>query len=142
MGFRVCPFFFGVNGMSKTLNTGMVKLNGVSVIDPSEWTWGLSDVSASDAGRDEQTTMHKMRLSQKRQYSLAWNMIDPDNASIILKAVNEYEIFPCTLWDAMDNEYQTRTYYVGDRSAPMQQWMPNRVDGKIYSKVSFTIIEV
>lgn len=128
--------------MATTLNTGMVTLNGVSVIDPSELSWGLSDVSASDAGRDEQTTMHKMKLGQKRQYQLGWNMIDPENASIILKAINSSETFPCTLHDAMDNEMQTRTYYVGDRSAPMQQWMPNRKDGKLYSKLSFTIIEV
>ena len=43
-----------------TKNTGMVTLNGVSVIDPSEMTWGLQDVSASDAGRDEAIRMHKM----------------------------------------------------------------------------------
>lgn len=128
--------------MEKTLNTGMVTLNGVSVIDPSECTWGLSDISASDAGRDELSNMHKMRLSQKRQYQLGWNMIDPTNASIILKAINAEETFDCTLFDAMDNEMQTRKYYVGDRSAPMQQWIPNRQDGKLYSKLSFTLIEV
>lgn len=128
--------------MDKTLNTQMVTLNGVSVIDPSEWSWGLSDMSAKDAGRDEAGNMHKMRIGQKRQYNLGWKMIDPTNASIILKAVNSDETFSCTLWDAMDGEYQTRTYYVGDRSAPMQQWMPNRADGKLYSKVSFTLIEV
>lgn len=128
--------------MDKTINTNMVTLNGVSVIDPSEWSWGLSDVSASDAGRDEGVTMHKMRLGQKRQYNLGWKMIDPVNASIILKAVNAMEHFQCTLWDAMDAEYQTRTYYVGDRTAPMQQWMPDRDDGKLYSKVGFTLIEV
>ena len=127
--------------MDKTLNTQMVILNGVSVIDPSELSWGLSDVSASDAGRDEAVKMHKMRLGQKRQYTLGWKMIDPVNASIILKAVNEKEVFECRMWDAMDGEYQTRKYYVGDRSAPMQQWMPNRDDGKLYSKVSFTLIE-
>ena len=128
--------------MAEPLNTNMVVLNGVSVIDPSELTWGLSDVSASDAGRDEAITMHKMRVGQKRQYSIAWAMIDPLNASKILKAVNELEEFECTLWDAMDAEYQTRTYYVGDRSAPMQQWMPDRVDGQLFSKLSFTLIEV
>lgn len=125
----------------KTLNTNMVTLNGVSVIDPSECTWGLQDVSASDAGRDEGATMHKMRVAQKRQFHLGWSMIDPVNASIILKAVNALEYFECTLFDAMECEYQTRTYYVGDRSAPMQQWMPDRVDGKIYTKLSFTLIE-
>lgn len=128
--------------MAEPLNTNMVVLNGVDVIDPTELTWGLSDVSASDAGRDESVTMHKMRIGQKRQYNIGWAMIDPINASIILKAVNEKEHFDCTLWDAMEAEYQTRTYYVGDRSAPMQQWMPDRADGKLYSKLSFTLIEV
>ena len=124
------------------LNTGMVTLNGVSVIDPSAITWGLSDVSASDAGRDEATIMHKMKLGQKRQYSLTWNMIDPENTAIILQAINSAETFPCRLHDAMTNQYETRTYYVGDRSAPVQQWMPNRTDGKLYQKLSFTLIEV
>ena len=52
--------------MAEPLNTNMVVLNGVDVIDPTELTWGLSDVSASDAGRDESVTMHKMRIGQKR----------------------------------------------------------------------------
>lgn len=127
---------------NKTLTTNMVKLNGTIVIDPSALTWGLQDVSASDAGRDEATMMHKMTLGQKRTYALEWKMIDPVNASIILQAVNEKENFKCTLFDAMMNEYQERTYYVGDRTAPMQQWMPNRRDGKLYTKVAFTLIEV
>ena len=124
------------------LNTNMVTLNGVSVIDPSENEWGLQDVSAKDAGRDEATSMHKMRVGQKRKYKLGWKMIDPHNAAIILQAINSSETFPATLWDAMDEQYETRTYYVGDRTAPMQQWMPNRVDGKLYSKLSFNLIEV
>ena len=128
--------------VAQDLNTNMVTLNGVSVIDPSEWTWGLQDVSAADAGRDEATIMHKMMLGQKRTYTLGWKMIDPHNASIILQAVNAAENFPCTLWDPLNEMYETRTYYVGDRSAPMQQWMPNRKDGKLYQKLGFTLIEV
>lgn len=124
------------------LNTNMVTLNGVSVIDPSKNEWGLQDISSKDAGRDEATIMHKMKLGQKRTYNLEWNMIDPHNAAIILQAINSDETFPCTLWDAMDEQYETRTYYVGDRSAPMQQWMPNRADGKLYTHISFTLIEV
>lgn len=128
--------------MDKTLNTNMVVINGVHVIDPSEWSWGLQDVSSDKAGRDEAIKMHKMRLGQKRTYTLGWAMIDPDNASTILKAVNEFENFEATIWDVMDNAYVTRTFYVGDRTAQMQQWMPDREDGKLFSKVGFTIIEV
>ena len=127
---------------NKTLKTGMVTLNGVAVIDPSELTWNLQDVSAADAGRNEAIEMKKMRVGQLRTYQLTWNMIDPENASIILKAINEKDNFKCKLHDVMDNEMQERLYYVGDRSAPFKQWMPDRADGKIYSKLSFTLIEV
>lgn len=127
--------------MSKTLNTNMVILNGVAVIDPSELSWALQDVSASDAGRNEAVEMKKRLIGQIRKYDISWNMIDPENASIILKAINEKENFYCRLYDVMDGEYQERLYYVGDRSAPFKQWM-DRTDGKVFSKVSFSLIEV
>lgn len=128
--------------MSKELNTGMLILNGVSVIDPSEMTWGLQDVSASDAGRDESIRMHKLRVGQLRTYQLAWNMIDPENAAIILQAINMNDEFYCTMHDVMTNQMRRGLYYVGDRTAPFKQWIPDRADGKVYSKLSFTLIEV
>ena len=128
--------------MSKELNTGMLILNGVSVIDPSEMTWGLQDVSASDEGRDESIRMHKLRVGQLRTYQLAWNMIDPENAAIILQAINMNDEFYCTMHDVMTNQMRRGLYYVGDRTAPFKQWMPDRDDGKVYSKLSFTLIEV
>lgn len=128
--------------MSKELNTGMLILNGVSVIDPSEMTWGLQDVSASDAGRDESIRMHKLRVGQLRTYQLAWNMIDPVNAATILQAINAKDEFYCTMHDVMTNQMRRGLYYVGDRTAPFKQWMPDREDGKVYSKLSFTLIEV
>lgn len=122
------------------LNTGMVTLNGVSVIDPSELSWSLQDISASDAGRNEALEMKKMRVGQIRTYQLTWNMIDPENAAIILQAINSDEVFPCILHDVMENAMQTRRYYVGDRTAPFKQWRDG-TDGKLYSKLSFTLIE-
>lgn len=127
--------------VDRTTRTNMVIINGTPVIDPSTWSYGLQDVSASDAGRDEAILMHKMRLGQVRTYQLGWKMIDPDNASQILQLING-EDFTMRLWDVLSNEYQTRTYYVGDRTAPMQQWMPNREDGKLFSNLSFTVIEL
>lgn len=126
----------------QTINTNMAILNGVHVIDPSDLTWSLQDVSASDAGRNEAVEMIKRRVGQIRKYDIAWNMIDPENASIILKAINDKETFYCTFWDVMDGEMQERLYYVGDRTAPFKQWIPDRADGKVFSKLSFSLIEV
>jgi hypothetical protein len=125
----------------KTLNTGMVTLNGVSVIDPSVLEWNLQDISASDAGRDEAMVMHKMKIGQTRTYKLEWNNIDPGNASVILRAINEKETFYCSLFDVMDGKMENRLYYVGDRTAPFRRWT-DQSDGKVYSKISFTLIEV
>lgn len=126
----------------KTRQDMGIVLNGVSVIDPSELSWTLQDISAHDAGRDEAGTMHPMKICQKRTVQLGWNMIDPGNALAILNAVSgNAQTFLCTLPDATTGQLRQGTYYVGDRTAPMQQWF-NRVDGQLYSKVSFTLIEV
>ena len=125
----------------KEPSTGFLVLNGVQVRDPYAMTWGLSDVSAKDAGRDEGATMHKMRVAQKRQYTITWSGISPDAASRILRAVNEKEYFVCRLFDPMDNDYVERTYYVGDRSAQFKLWIEGEKDGKVYGQVSFTLIE-
>lgn len=115
----------------------MLLVNGVAVKDPSVFTWGLNDISASDAGRTNDLLMHKARLGQKRTISLEWAMPTPAEAAAILTAFNP-EYIDVTYPDAMSNTNETRTFYVSDRSAPMQQWF---IGGQRYSKISFNIIE-
>ncbi len=106
---------------------------------PSTFSWGLQDNSASDAGRveDANDTMYKNRTSQKRKISLAWQNPTPERTASILQMFNP-EYIMVTYWDAMDGKEETREFYVGDRSAPVQQWF---VGGERYSQVSFNIIE-
>lgn len=116
----------------------MLIVNGVALPDPSEMSWGLMDVSASDAGRTEDTRMHKNRLGQKRKIELGWNNIKPAAASMILQAVNP-EYINVTYFDAMSGTMQTREMYVGDRSAPLKWWHGST--GRYYSRLSFNLIE-
>ena len=126
--------------MMNTINTGMVTLGGVSLPDPDVMEFTLQDISTKDAGRDESGLMHKLKIGQKVTYKLCWRQADPVSTSQILSAVSA-EYFTGVLMNPVTNSMETRTYYVGDRSVPVQQWMPNRVDGKLYSKIEFTIIE-
>lgn len=115
----------------------MIQIDGIDVKDPSSFTWGLQDVSDSAAGRTQDALMHKNRVAQKRKVSIGWNNPTREEASVILTAFNP-EYIDMTYPDAMSGKNETRTFYTGDKTAPMRSWTVNR---KRYSQVSFDIIE-
>jgi hypothetical protein len=108
--------------------------------DPYKCEYGLMDVSSDEAGRDMAAAclMHKERICQKRKLSLAWRNPDAAAVSRILTAVNP-EYVRVRYWDAMDGAWETRTFYVGDRSAPLR-WFET-LDGTRYEELSFDMIE-
>lgn len=110
-------------------------------LDPSSLSWGLQDISSSDAGRvqDAGNTMYKMRTSQKRKLSLSWSQPTDQQAAEILQMFNS-EYFLVRYWDVMDGAWEVRTFYAGDRTAPFQ-WF--QIPGKQtrYTTLSFDIIE-
>lgn len=110
--------------------------------DPSSMSWGLQDISASDAGRvqDAGNTMYKMRTSQKVKIDLEWTMPTSAQAAAILQAFNP-EYISVTYFDAMANAFQTKEFYVGDRSAPMKWYNLGGNKGTRFSTLSFNIIE-
>lgn len=119
----------------------VLNVNGVDLVpDPYKCEYGLMDVSSSDAGRvmDASATMYKQRITQKRKLNVAWRMLKAAQVSTILKAVNP-EYIRVRYWDAMDGGWETRTFYVGDRSAPLK-WF-EAMDGTRYEELSFDLIE-
>lgn len=115
----------------------MITVDGVEMPCPSKLDWGLQDVSASDSGRTQDAKMHKNRVAQKRKLQLAWNGPTSDQVSKILKAFNP-EYIRVRYPDAMSGEYETRTFYVGDRSAPYKCWW---YGNHRMEQLSFDIIE-
>ena len=105
--------------------------------DPSEMTIGVSDISGSDSGRDQTGKMYKNRIGTKYKISLSWWCPTPAETSTILTAVSP-EYFDVTFTDPVSNSTKTKTFYVGDRSAPVKWW---RTNNKRYNKVSFNLIE-
>jgi hypothetical protein len=92
-------------------------------------------VSAADAGRTEDTMMHKKRVGQVVGLELSWQNIPTNEVSELLKAFNPEYITVCYL-DAMEGKYVTSEFYVGNRSAPMYN---SRLG--VWQNVSFNIIE-
>lgn len=116
----------------------MIKVDGVEMPTPSSFSWGLQDISASESGRTDDTIMHKNRVGQKRKLSLQWNAKDKATTAKILKAFNP-EYISVTYPDAMSGNDETRTFYVGDRTASVKLWW---VGKQLYESISFDIIEV
>lgn len=81
--------------------------------------------------------MHKNRVAQKRKIQVGYNGCTDAVASQVLQAINP-EYINVTYYDVMDGTTQTRTFYVGDRSAPFKWWW----DGKhIMESLTFNLIE-
>lgn len=108
---------------------------GDSVACPSKYQYSLQDISQSDAGRTEDTVMHKLRLGQACKIQLEWQNIKGDTASEILQAFNA-EYIAVKFLDPYFNAYRVSVFYVGDRSAPLYNSRMN-----IWSNVAFNIIE-
>lgn len=108
--------------------------------DPYKFSWGLNDVSGTDAGRtiDAGATMYKQRITQKRKIGLAWR--NPDHAAVgrILRAFNPEYVW-VRYFDAMEDAMAVRQFYVGDRSAPLRWY--NTLGGTRFQELSFDIIE-
>ena len=115
----------------------MITVDGVAMPCPSTFSWGLQDISAAESGRTDDTIMHKNRVGQKRKISLAWVAKDWQTTARILQAFNQ-EYIMVRYPDMMSGNYETREFYVGDRSAPVLFWW---VGNKRIEQVSFDIIE-
>lgn len=110
-------------------------VGGVAIPCPSKYDWKLSDVSAADAGRTEDALMHKMMIAQKVHIELEWQNVKDDVAAAVLQAFNASEYLSITYYDYKAMAFQTKTFYVGDRSVTTY----NRLLG--VSTVAFNIIE-
>lgn len=81
--------------------------------------------------------MHKNRVAQKRKIQLSFNGVTPEIARTVLQAVNP-EYIDVTYFDPLEGQNVTKTFYVGDRSAPVRWWWTGK---KIFESLSFDLIE-
>ncbi len=110
---------------------------GWQTFTPSEFTYGLQDISASDSGRTQDGLMHKNRITQKVKLNLGFWGLRPEETARLLQAFNP-EYVEVEYPDAMSGHNEIRTFYTGDKTAPVEMWV---VNNKAYSKISFNIIE-
>lgn len=94
----------------------MLKINGVSVKEPSVFTVEILDIDG-ETNRNAKGEIIRDRIAVKRKLSLEWNALTQAEISTILNAISNV-FFTVTYLDAKDGVV-TKTFYVGDRSAPL-----------------------
>lgn len=104
-----------------------------SIPCPSSYVWKLEDISSSDAGRTEDTTMEIRRIGQCVSLDLQWNYLDITSTAALLQAFNP-EYITVTYLDAMAGCYLEKEFYVGGRSVPMY----NAEEGR-WENIAFTL---
>jgi len=95
----------------------MLKINNVAVASPSIFKVDISDLDG-ESGRNARGELIRDRVAVKRKLQCEWPPLTDSQISTILKAVQSV-FFQVEYPDPMEERLQTKTFYVGDRSAPM-----------------------
>jgi hypothetical protein len=96
---------------------GLLKVNGIDIVTPSVYQVDIADLDGT-TNRNAKGDLIRDRIAVKRKLSLEWAPLKTSEISTLLKAVQDV-FFSCTYLDPMVGSVQTKTFYVGDRSAPL-----------------------
>lgn len=125
--------------MSDTTALNALLMVGDEVIpQPFSYSWSIQDVSAPSAGRTEDALMWKETVAKKRKLQLSWKTKSTEDTRKIIKAFSDSEYINVRYFDMLDNAYEWRTFYVGDREADVKIWWTGR---HLINTISFDLIE-
>ena len=110
-------------------------INGVTVVAPKSFKANISDVDG-ETGRNASGDMIRDRVAVKRKLECEWGLLSQSEIQTLLNAVTS-EFFTVSYPDPQLGQI-TRTFYVGDRSAPAYSWANNL---KPWSGLSMNFIE-
>lgn len=95
----------------------MLKINGVGIATPSNFKVDINDIDG-ETNRNAKGDLVRDRIATKRKLELEWPPLSMSEMSVILKSVKDI-YFTVEYPDPMEGMLITKTFYVGDRSAPM-----------------------
>lgn len=94
-----------------------MKINGKTIKTPSAISFTVSDVDG-ESYRNAKGKLVRDRIAVKRKLECEWSALTIEELSTLLKAVAD-TFFKVTYLDGMTGKEETKTFYVGDRTAPV-----------------------
>lgn len=115
----------------------MLKINGVAIATPSIFTVDISDIDGEGSNRNALGQMTRDRIATKIKLTCEWGPLNDSQISTLLKSVRNI-FFTVEYPDPYEGSKNTKTFYVGDRSAPMY----NCAGGKnLWSGIKMNFVE-
>lgn len=97
-----------------------MKINNVTIPTPSALTFTISDIDG-ESYRNAQGALVRDRLAVKRKLECEWKGLNTVELSTLLSAVAD-TFFTVTYLDGLLGTETTKTFYVGDRTAPVYSY--------------------
>lgn len=113
-------------------------ISGTAVKSPQSYQVVIQDIDAK-ATRDARGMLHRDRIATKRKIIATWAPLSLSECKALLDSVKD-EFFSVKYLDPWDGGMATRTFYVGDRSAPALTFIDN-MGGYYWKNVSFDLVE-
>ncbi|MCM3041719.1 hypothetical protein M3201_18660 [Paenibacillus motobuensis] len=100
------------------MDADVLKINGQNiVVFPDHFSVSLMDLDDAETSvRTRDTKLHRDRLGTKRKLEMGWGPLKWKELSSLLKSVRD-EFVEVTYPDTETGEYETKVFYVGDRTA-------------------------
>lgn len=117
----------------------ILKINGVEIAEyPIEFSVTTLDLDNGESTqRTADGTLSRDRVAVKRQIEMSWNALSWEKISSILQAMSAV-FFDLYYPDPMDGVYVTKTFYVGNRPAPVALSKNGQI---IWSGLKVTLIQ-
>lgn len=114
----------------------MLKINGVAIATPKVFKVSLYDIDG-ETYRNAKGELMRDRIGTKRKLECEWPALTMAQISPLLQTVKD-EFFTVEYPDPYEGTTVTKTFYVGDRTAPMLM----QKDGQIlWEGLSMNFIE-
>lgn len=114
----------------------MIQINGVAIATPKSFKVTINDLDG-ESNRNARGELIRDRIAVKRKLECEWAPLSMSEISTILQAMQDV-YFSVTYPDPMEGIMLTKTFYVGDRTAPIYR----NIDGNIlWEGLSMNFIE-
>ncbi|CAM2948845.1 DUF6711 domain-containing protein [Hathewaya histolytica] len=95
----------------------MLKINGLTIVAPKSFKVSINDLDG-ETTRNARGDLIRDRIAVKRKLECEWGPLKDNEISNLLKVVTSV-YFSVEYPDPVEGKRLSKTFYVGDRSAPM-----------------------